>query len=139
MEPKELPNGNILVPARAEGPDGLIGDGIHEISPDDPAFQVLVRLVAEPPRDRGAGSLRRTTARLTMASTATRLIGPYFAVLAIRIQGANTYGAGCLITACQYDEDRGFSGRAWRDGWRAAAKAAGVKLPHEIPADDHLR
>jgi hypothetical protein len=76
VEPKELPNGNILVPARAEGPDGLIGDGIHEISPDDPAFQVLVRLVAEPPRDRGAGSLRRTTARLTMASTATRPIAP---------------------------------------------------------------
>jgi len=24
----------------------------------------------------------------------------------------------------------GSSGRAWRDGWRAAAKAASVKLPH---------
>jgi hypothetical protein len=27
---------------------------------------------------------------------------------------------------------------AWRDGWRAAAKAAGAKLPREIAADDHL-
>jgi hypothetical protein len=33
-----------------------------------------------------------------------------------------------------YAPDRQFSGRAWRDGWRAAAKADGVKLPHEEAA-----
>ena len=53
-----------------------------------------------------------------------------------RILGANMYRAGQPVDACPYGKDRPFSGRAWRDGWRAAAKAAGVKLPHEIAADD---
>jgi hypothetical protein len=69
----------------------------------------------------------------------TRPIGPHSLYWECRHHGADAYRAGRLITACPYDEDCGFSGRAWRDGWRAAAKAAGVKLPHEIVADDHFR
>jgi hypothetical protein len=70
---------------------------------------------------------------------ATRPLGPHSLYWACRIQGANAYRVGKVITDCPYDANREFSGRAWRDGWRAAAKAAGVKLPHEIAADDHLR
>lgn len=40
MNARELPNGNLLVPRRAEGPNGEIGDGMVEIGPDDPGFQV---------------------------------------------------------------------------------------------------
>jgi hypothetical protein len=67
---------------------------------------------------------------------ATRPIGPHSLYWACRIQGANAYRAGQPIDAClyPYGADREFSGRAWRDGWRAAAKAAGMKLPHEIGA-----
>jgi hypothetical protein len=50
-----------------------------------------------------------------------------------RHQGADAYRAGRLIHPSPYGDNREFSGRAWRDGWRAAAQAAGVKLPHEIP------
>ena len=50
------------------------------------------------------------------------------------IQGADAYRAGRPVDECHYSTDREFSGRAWRDGWRAAAKAAGVELPHEIAA-----
>jgi hypothetical protein len=74
-----------------------------------------------------------------MACMVTRPIGPYSLYWQCRIQGADAYRAGRLITACPYDEDRGFSGRAWRDGWRAAASAAGAKLPHEIAANDYSR
>ena len=63
---------------------------------------------------------------------AARPIGPWSQYWQCRIQGADAYRAGRLITACPYDEDRQFSGRAWRDGWRAAAVAAGVKLPHQL-------
>jgi hypothetical protein len=56
MQPIELPNGNLLIPARAEGPDGMIGDGVREIGPDDPEFQGLVGLVAEPPYGRGGAA-----------------------------------------------------------------------------------
>jgi hypothetical protein len=38
VEVKVLPNGNLLVPMRAEG-DGWIGDGLVEIGPDHPDFQ----------------------------------------------------------------------------------------------------
>ena len=68
-----------------------------------------------------------------------RPIGPYSLYWRCRIQGANAYRAGELISACPYDQDREFSGRAWRDGWRPAAQAACVKLPHEITADDPIR
>lgn len=63
-----------------------------------------------------------------------RPIGPYSLYWACRIQGADAYRAGQQIVACPYGDTREFSGRAWRDGWRAAAKAAGVRLPHEIAA-----
>ncbi len=36
---EKLPNGNLLVPMRAEGPDGLIGDGLVEIGPDHPDYK----------------------------------------------------------------------------------------------------
>ena len=48
---------------------------------------------------------------------ATRPIGPYSLYWARRIQGADAYQAGKLITACPYGANRQFSGRAWRDGW----------------------
>jgi hypothetical protein len=61
-------------------------------------------------------------------------IGPHTLYWACRFQGADAYRDGQLIDACPYGPDRQFSSRAWRDGWRAAARAAGVKLPHEIAA-----
>jgi hypothetical protein len=41
----------------------------------------------------------------------TRPLGPYSLYWQCRIQGANAYRAGRLITACPYDANRGFSGR----------------------------
>jgi hypothetical protein len=38
MNVKRLPNGNLLVPMRAEGPNGIIGDGAVEIGPDHPSY-----------------------------------------------------------------------------------------------------
>lgn len=38
MEPRQLDNGNILIPVRMEGPNGEIGDGMVEIEPGDPEF-----------------------------------------------------------------------------------------------------
>jgi hypothetical protein len=61
-----------------------------------------------------------------------RPIGPYSLYWACRIQGADAYRVGKPIDACPYGVTREFSGRAWRDRWRAAAQAAGVKLPYEI-------
>jgi len=63
-----------------------------------------------------------------------RPIGPYSLYWQCRIQGADAYRAGKPIDADPYGTGRQFSGRAWRDGWRAAAKTAGLKLPHEIAA-----
>jgi hypothetical protein len=37
MRPEKLPSGNYLLPMRAEGP-GVIGDGMVEVPPDDPAL-----------------------------------------------------------------------------------------------------
>jgi len=39
MEAERLPNGNLLVPARAEAEDGTIGDGMMEIGPEHPDFE----------------------------------------------------------------------------------------------------
>jgi hypothetical protein len=36
-EAERLPNGNLLIPSRAEGP-GAIGDGKREITPADPEY-----------------------------------------------------------------------------------------------------
>lgn len=35
----QLPNGNLLVPVRAEDEDGIIGDGMEEIGPDNPEYK----------------------------------------------------------------------------------------------------
>ena len=35
---RKLENGNLLVPKRAES-DGIIGDGVEEIRPDQPEYQ----------------------------------------------------------------------------------------------------
>lgn len=39
MQAQRLENGNLLIPKRAEGPDGLLGDGMVEIGPDHPDYQ----------------------------------------------------------------------------------------------------
>lgn len=46
MRPEKLPNGNYLLPKRAEGP-GAIGDGIVEVAPDDPALLKELKWWAE--------------------------------------------------------------------------------------------
>jgi hypothetical protein len=61
-----------------------------------------------------------------------RPIGPHSLYWQCRHQGADTYRAGGPLRADPYGAARPFSGRAWRDGWRAAAAAAGVTLPHQI-------
>lgn len=38
MQAERLPNGKILAPKRAEGANGLVGDGMLEIGPDDPDY-----------------------------------------------------------------------------------------------------
>lgn len=38
MQAKILPNGHLQIPVPAYGPDGLTGDGLEEITPDDPRF-----------------------------------------------------------------------------------------------------
>jgi hypothetical protein len=38
---KRLPNGNLLAPLRAES-NGVIGDGVTEVSPSDPRYQELL-------------------------------------------------------------------------------------------------
>ena len=35
---KLLENGNILIPVRVEGENGVIGDAIKEITPEDPEY-----------------------------------------------------------------------------------------------------
>jgi hypothetical protein len=40
MTPKRLENGNLLVPARAEGPDGVIGDGVTEAEPGSELYRL---------------------------------------------------------------------------------------------------
>jgi hypothetical protein len=39
MNVRKLPNGNLIVLRRAEGPGGIIGDGAEEIGPDHPDYQ----------------------------------------------------------------------------------------------------
>jgi hypothetical protein len=43
--PIKLENGRLLVPRRAEGPRGIIGDGIVEIGPDDPDYTAWVQML----------------------------------------------------------------------------------------------
>lgn len=35
---ERLPDGRLRVPMRAEGPDGMVGDGVVTIGPDHPWF-----------------------------------------------------------------------------------------------------
>ena len=37
--PERLPDGRIVVPKRAEGEDGTIGDAMVPIGPDDPDYE----------------------------------------------------------------------------------------------------
>ena len=37
---ERLPDGRLRVPMRAEGPDGIIGDGVGEIGPEHPSYAV---------------------------------------------------------------------------------------------------
>lgn len=68
MSPVRLENGHLLVPMRAEGAGGLVGDGMVEIGPDHPDFDVWDRFAREleaeaasrrapqvPPTDEGSG------------------------------------------------------------------------------------
>lgn len=38
--PVRLANGNLVVPMRAEGENGMVGDGAVEIGPEHPQFEV---------------------------------------------------------------------------------------------------
>ena len=44
---KKLPNGNLLIPKRAEGPHREIGDGAVEIGPDDPEYERWLPFASE--------------------------------------------------------------------------------------------
>lgn len=46
-------------------------------------------------------------------------------------EGREAYLAGAQLVACPYGEDRPYTGRAWRDGWRETAKRAGVPMPSD--------
>lgn len=39
MQAKRLSNGHILAPRRAEGPGGIIGDGLYDYAPGEPGFK----------------------------------------------------------------------------------------------------
>ena len=40
MSPRRLPNGNLEIEARFDGPNGEIGDALIEIGPDDERFPI---------------------------------------------------------------------------------------------------
>ena len=40
MEPKMI-NGKVWIPKRAEGPNGIIGDGWVELKPGDPDYDII--------------------------------------------------------------------------------------------------
>lgn len=41
----KLPNGNLIVPKRAESEDGVIGDGVEEITPTHPQYTAWLAFV----------------------------------------------------------------------------------------------
>ena len=51
MDAKKLPNGKLLVPRRAERPDGSHGDGMDEIGPDDPEYATWLDWIEKHPAD----------------------------------------------------------------------------------------
>jgi hypothetical protein len=107
---------------------------MREIGPDDPAFQAWLDCLR---RRRLEAARKPPTNHKEAADDAGHGHPPYrslFVVWQCRIQGANAFWARQPIVACPYGDDREFSGRALRDGWREAAQAAGVKLPHQVAA-----
>jgi hypothetical protein len=54
-EPVRLPNGNLRVPMRAEGPGGLVGDAALEIGPDTPEFDRWLAVIQERERREADG------------------------------------------------------------------------------------
>lgn len=50
MEAYLLPNGNLLVPKRAEG-DGVLGDGFVEVGTDDDEYKAWMRYYKEQGRE----------------------------------------------------------------------------------------
>lgn len=52
MKPIRLPNGNLLVPIRAEGPDGMIGDAMVEVKPGTPEYERWAPYVDDPRGDK---------------------------------------------------------------------------------------
>ncbi|GAA4565617.1 hypothetical protein GCM10023176_14130 [Micromonospora coerulea] len=56
--PERLPNGNLRVLMRAEGPGGIIGDGVAEIGPEHPAYETWDRNLRDRERDQD-GPLER--------------------------------------------------------------------------------
>jgi len=48
-------------------------------------------------------------------------IGPYSLYWQCRQQGADAFRDSQPIDDCPYGARRGFSGRAWRDRWRASS------------------
>jgi hypothetical protein len=38
--PRRLPDGRLVVPARAEGPNGMVGDGIVVVGPGDELYDM---------------------------------------------------------------------------------------------------
>jgi hypothetical protein len=48
MRVVKLPNGNLIVPKRAESDDGaVVGDGFEEITPEHPDYQRWLSFVTE--------------------------------------------------------------------------------------------
>jgi len=49
--PYKLPDGDLMVPARAEGPKGVIGDGMLRVSPGDPDYEAWLAHVDDDPQE----------------------------------------------------------------------------------------
>jgi hypothetical protein len=47
----KLPDGGLMVPARAESEDGVIGDGMVRVSPGDPDYERWLRHVGDEPEE----------------------------------------------------------------------------------------
>jgi hypothetical protein len=46
-----LPDGDLMVPARAESDDGVIGDGMVRVSPGDPLYEAWLPHVDDDPEE----------------------------------------------------------------------------------------
>ena len=46
-----LPDGDLMVPARAESDDGVIGDGMVRVSPGDPLHEAWLPHVGDEPQE----------------------------------------------------------------------------------------